>query len=250
MSNPVVIKFEKVSKNFKRSTTLSFGLKDLVLNLPKRMKEVPKANQLCALDEISFEVRKGESIGLIGRNGSGKSTILGLIAKVLSPTKGHVSTSGHICSLLELGAGFHHVLSGADNIFLNGVLLGMTRREVKEKFNEIVEFSELEDFMEQPIRTYSSGMMARLGFSVAVHLKPEILLLDEVLAVGDIGFMQKCLKKMESFRETGVTIVFVSQSPETVKSFCDLAIWLDGGKIVQIGDAKTVCDAYQKSMTN
>jgi len=227
---------------------LSLGLKSLMLHLPHHMRGLHQAKRFYALNDVSFEVRKGESVGVIGRNGSGKSTTLGLIAKVLRPSEGWIKTQGHICPLLELGAGFNLELNGAENILLNGILLGLTRRQVKEKFEEIVEFSELEDFLEQPLRTYSAGMLARLGFSVAVHLEPEILLLDEILAVGDIAFTKKCLQKMQSFREQGVTIIFVSHIPEMIASYCDRAIWLDGGKIMDIGDAKTVCAEYQKAL--
>jgi lipopolysaccharide transport system ATP-binding protein len=248
MSEPVVIQFNKVSKYFKRSSMLSFGFKSMVLNLPQHMKHLKQAKRFCALNDVSFEIRKGESVGLIGRNGSGKSTTLSLIAQVLRPSEGWVKTQGHICPLLELGAGFNFELNGAENILLNGILLGMTRRQVKEKFARIVEFSELEDFLEQPLRTYSTGMIARLGFSIAVHLNPEILLLDEILAVGDMAFTEKCLKKMNSFREQGVTIFFVSHSPEMITSYCDRAIWLDGGQIKDMGDAKTVCVEYKKAI--
>jgi len=248
MSDTIAIRFNQVTKYYRRNTSLSFGLKHLMLNLPKHMEHMAQTKRFCALKDVSFEVRRGESIGLIGRNGSGKSTTLGLIANVLRPNEGSVKTFGRISSLLELGAGFHPELSGAENIFLNGILLGMTRRQVKERFREIVEFSELENFLEQPIRTYSSGMIARLGFSVAVHLDPEILLLDEVLTVGDMAFAEKCFKRIKSFREKGVTIMFVSHSPEMVTSFCDRAIWLNGGTVARIGDAKTVCDEYQKTM--
>jgi lipopolysaccharide transport system ATP-binding protein len=248
MSEPVVIQFNKVSKYFKRSSMLSFGFKNMVLHLPQHMKHLKQAKRFCALNDVSFEIRKGESVGLIGRNGSGKSTTLSLIAKVLRPSEGWVKTQGHICPLLELGAGFNFELNGAENILLNGILLGMTRRQVKEKFAQIVEFSELEDFLEQPLRTYSTGMIARLGFSIAAHLNPEILLLDEILAVGDMAFTEKCLKKMNSFREQGVTIFFVSHSPEMITSYCDRAIWLDGGQIKDMGDAKTVCVEYKKAV--
>lgn len=245
MSNPIVIEFNSVTKYFKRNSMLSSGLKHLLLNLPKHMEHMAKLSKFYALKDVSFDVRKGESLGVIGRNGSGKSTTLSLIANVLKPNEGKVKTSGHICSLLELGAGFHYELNGAENIILNGVLMGMTKKQVKDKFREIVEFSGLEDFLEQPIRTYSSGMLARLGFSVAVHLNPEILLLDEILSVGDIAFTEKCLKKMESFRKQGVTIVLVSHSPEMVVSFCDRAIWFDSGRVMNIGPAKAVCEEYR-----
>lgn len=249
MSNCPAIRFGKVSKYFKRENILSAGLKNILLNLPHHLKTAANSGSFCALDDVSFDIAHGECVGVIGRNGSGKSTTLGLIAGVLQPTTGSVEVYGHTCPLLELGAGFHPDLSGAENIFLNGVLLGMTRREIKSKFEEIVAFSELEEFLECPLRTYSSGMMARLGFSVAVHLNPEILLVDEILAVGDMAFSQKCLKKMRGFREQGVTIVFVSHSPDAVISLCDRAVWLDQGKLVMHGEAKVVCYEYQKAMS-
>jgi len=249
LSRPVAIRFHGVTKYFRQENIFSAGLKSLVLNLPQRVRHASHYGQFCALDGISFEVFKGECLGAIGRNGSGKSTTLGLIAGVLRPSHGSVETQGHICPLLELGSGFHPDLSGADNIFLNGVLLGMTRREIRAKFDEIVAFSELEEFLHRPLRIYSSGMVARLGFSVAVHLDPEILLVDEVLAVGDLAFANKCLAKMKSFRERGVTIVFVSHSPDAIMSLCDRTIWLDAGKMVDYGDAREVCEEYRRVMS-
>jgi homopolymeric O-antigen transport system ATP-binding protein len=248
LSDSVVIRFRQVTKYYPRESILSAGLKSLVLNLPQKLHQAAHNGKFCALDRISFEVRQGECLGVIGRNGSGKSTTLGLIAGVLKPSHGTVEAHGHICPLLELGAGFHPDLSGADNIFLNGILLGMTRREINAKLEEITAFSELEGFLEQPLRTYSSGMVARLGFSVAVHLDPQILLVDEILAVGDLAFAQKCHNKMNSFREQGVTIVLVSHGPEAVASICDRALWLDGGRMKALGDAKSVCNQYREAM--
>ena len=248
MSRPAAIKFTSVTKFFRQDSILSHGLKNLVLKLPRTYRASSRGRRFCALDGISFEVARGECLGAIGRNGSGKSTTLGLIAGVLQPSSGSVETNGHICPLLELGSGFHPDLNGIDNIILNGVLLGMTRREIREKLDDIVAFSELGEFLSQPLRTYSSGMVARLGFSVAVHLNPEILLIDEVLSVGDLAFAAKCMDKMKSFREQGITIVFVSHSPEAIVSLCDRAIWLDGGKMAGYGDAREVCESYREAM--
>jgi ABC-type polysaccharide/polyol phosphate transport system ATPase subunit len=172
-----------------------------------------------------------------------------LIAGVLRPNEGSVETHGHICPLLELGSGFHPDLNGIDNIYLNGVLLGMTRREIRSRFDEIVAFSELAEFLYQPLRMYSSGMVARLGFSIAVHLNPEILLIDEVLSVGDMAFANKCMNKMKSFREQGTTIVFVSHSPDAVISLCDHAIWLEAGRMASYGNAREVCEEYRSAMS-
>lgn len=249
MFRTTAIRFQQVIKEFRQETVLSAGLKSLILNLPQALQQTDNRRKFRALDGISFEVRKGECLGVIGRNGSGKSTTLGLIAGVMRPSKGSVETSGHVCPLLELGAGFHADLSGAENIFLNGILLGMTRRQISARLEEIVAFSELGQFLERPLRTYSSGMVARLGFSVAVHLNPEILLVDEVLAVGDLAFAQKCLNRMKAFREQGVTIVFVSHSPDAIASLCDRAMWLDGGRMVAWGEAKPVCEEYRKEMS-
>jgi len=196
--------------------------------------------------DISFEVYKGETLGIIGRNGVGKSTALGLIAGVLKPSKGKVIVKGRISPLLELGGGFHPELTGKENIMLNGVLLGLTRSEVKNRMDEIIEFSELGDFVYQPIRTYSSGMYARLGFSVIAHLDPEILLIDEVLAVGDMEFQKKCLDKMMSFKKSGVTMVFVSHSMEDVEKICDRVIWIDNRSIRMAGSPKDVVLHYTK----
>jgi lipopolysaccharide transport system ATP-binding protein len=231
LSDDRFIRFEHVIKDFQMEGILSSGIKNVLLNLPRHFKQVAKPRMFRALDDVSFELYRGDCLGVIGRNGSGK-----------------VLTSGHICPLLELGAGFHSDLTGRENIFLNGILLGMTRKQVRAKFYEIVEFSELQEFLDRPLRTYSSGMVARLGFSVAVHLDPEILLVDEILAVGDIAFAAKCMQKMEEFRKRGVMIVFVSHSPGAVATLCDKALWLEHGKMVMIGDAPSVCKKYQQGM--
>jgi lipopolysaccharide transport system ATP-binding protein len=180
-----------------------------------------------ALHDISFNVNKGESIGIIGRNGAGKSTMLGLMAGVLKPTEGRVTVNGKVAPLLELGGGFHAELTGRENIILNGILLGMTKAEVKRKMDVIIEFSELGSFIEQPIRMYSSGMLARLGFSVIANLEPDILLIDEILAVGDKDFQKKCLEKMKEFKKLGVTMVLVSHNMGDVEMMCDRAIWIE-----------------------
>jgi lipopolysaccharide transport system ATP-binding protein len=242
MSEPVII-FDHVSKSYPLYHHVTGGFKNFLFHLPKALSSVRNIRHE-VLKDISFEVYKGETLGVIGRNGVGKSTTLGLIAGVLKPSKGKVVVKGKISPLLELGGGFHPELTGKENIMLNGVLLGLARNEVKRKLEEIIEFSGLGDFIYQPIRTYSSGMCARLGFSVVAHLDPEILLIDEVLAVGDMEFRKKCLNKMMSFKESGVTMVFVSHSKEDVKRMCDRVIWIDNQSIRMVGAPKDVVLNY------
>ena len=242
MSKPVII-FDNVSKSYPLYHHITDGIKNFLLHFPKTLSSM-KNSRFEALRDVSFEVKQGEPFGIIGRNGAGKSTILGLIAGVLKPTKGKVIVRGRISPLLELGAGFHPELTGRENIVLNGVLLGLTRREVFQKMNEIIEFSELGEFIGQPIRVYSSGMLARLGFSVAAHLDPEILLIDEILSVGDMHFQKKCLDKMMGFKKKGVTMVFVSHSMTDVERICDRVLWLEDRSIKMVGKPDVVVADY------
>jgi len=228
--NNVVIKCTAIHKNFPMYHHFSGGIKNLLFHFPTAVEAMRKKT-FTALENIDLEIISGESVGVIGKNGSGKSTILGLLARVLKPTSGQISIKGRVAPLLELGAGFHSELSGRENITLNGVLLGMLKEEVEEKTDSIIEFSELEEFIDQPIRTYSSGMLARLGFSVAVHSDPDILLVDEVLAVGDQDFQKKCIEKMLGFKGNGKTIVFVSHHVEEIRRVCDRVIWIENKKI-------------------
>jgi lipopolysaccharide transport system ATP-binding protein len=197
LSDDVVIRLCDVTKQFYLGSQVADGIKSLVLHLPSQIRAMRRRKPFLALADVSLEIRRGECVSLIGRNGAGKSTTLGLIAGVLQPSRGTVETDGRICPLLELGAGFNSELSGRENIVLNGILLGLTRREVEDRALAIVEFAELGEFIDAPLRTYSSGMVVRLGFSVAVHLNPDILLVDEVLAVGDEAFQQKCLARIQ-----------------------------------------------------
>lgn len=197
-----------------------------------------------ALENVTFKVRKGETFGIIGENGSGKSTLLKIIAGITKPTSGTVKTDGKISALIELGAGFHPEISGRENIFINGIMLGLSKKEIQEKFEEIVRFAELEDFIDAPVKTYSSGMYMRLGFSIAINVNPDILLVDEVLAVGDAAFVPKCLDRIDDFRRRKKTILFVSHDLATVKKICDRVAWLKAGKIMTIGDPSRVVDAY------
>jgi len=239
-----VIKFNEVTKSYPLYHHITGGLKNLIFNLPKAVREMKRA-KFTALENISFEIKKGECVGFIGRNGAGKSTTLGLIAQVLKPNKGTVEINGRVSPLLELGGGFHPDLSGIENIQLNGVLLGLTRKQVQERLQQIVEFSELGEFINQPIRTYSSGMLARLGFSVIAHLEPTILLIDEVLAVGDASFQKKCLQKMQEFKGQGVTMILVSHNVQDIQKICSRVIWIENHKIKMDGELSEILPKYE-----
>ena len=197
-----------------------------------------------ALRGVSFEVAAGKTFGIVGRNGSGKSTMLKLIAGIGRPTSGDVKVHGRVSALIELGAGFHPEISGRDNVFINGMMLGLSKREIADRFDEIVAFAELEDFIDEPVKTYSSGMYMRLGFSVAINVDPDVLLVDEVLAVGDEAFTHKCLDKFADFRRRGRTVLLVTHSLDLVTRFCDEALWLDHGIARAHGDPRRVIDAY------
>lgn len=242
MREPIIV-FDHVHKSYPLYHHITGGIKNLLFNLPSALNSI-KNSRYEALKDVTFELKKGETFGIIGKNGAGKSTILGLIAGVLKPTDGQVIVHGRTSALLELGAGFHPELTGRDNIMLNGIILGLTKAEVLKRIDEIIEFSELAEFIDQPIRVYSSGMLARLGFSVVAHLDPDILLIDEILAVGDMKFQKKCIDKMMSFKKSGVTIVFVSHSMPDVKRICDRVVWIDNHTIKSIGDTRDVVFSY------
>jgi ABC-type polysaccharide/polyol phosphate transport system ATPase subunit len=197
-----------------------------------------------ALKNVSFDVQAGESLAVIGPNGAGKSTLLGLVAGLAEPNEGRVQVNGRVAALLELGSGFHYDLTGAENVRLNASLLGLSRKETCYKFDEIVEFSGIRDFIEEPLRTYSSGMVMRLAFSVAVNTDPETLIIDEVLAVGDQAFQAKCFERIHKFRHRGKTLLCVSHSPAMIQALCDRAIWLDHGELVMAGSIDEVASAY------
>jgi ABC-type polysaccharide/polyol phosphate transport system ATPase subunit len=201
-----------------------------------------------AIRDVSFVVPAGRTFGVIGRNGSGKSTMLKLVAGITKPTSGSVHVNGRISALIELGAGFHPEISGRENVFINGIMLGLSKREVAKRFDEIVEFAEMKDFIDAPVKTYSSGMYMRLGFAVAIHVDPDVLLVDEVLAVGDEGFTHKCLDKFAEFKRRGKTILLVTHALSMVERFCDEALWLDAGTRKGLGDPKRIIDAYITSV--
>ncbi len=197
-----------------------------------------------ALEDVSLEVGRGETFGVIGANGAGKSTLMKIVAGTTKPTDGKVSLNGKVSALIELGAGFHPEISGRENVYINGIMLGLSRREIAERFEEIVAFAELEEFIDTPVKNYSSGMYMRLGFSVAIHVDPDILVIDEVLAVGDEGFVHKCLDKIGEFKRRGKTILLVTHGMETIRRLCDRAVWINHGRVAAIGDPVRVVDQY------
>lgn len=244
-----MIKVNGVSMRFNLGIEKNFSLKQFFVDVlsPKKRKDKKQKTEFWALNDVSFEVEKGEVVGFVGSNGAGKSTLLKVIAGVMKPTKGNVEINGNICPMIELGAGFDMDLTARENIFLNGAVLGYSKEFIEKKFDEIVEFSELKDFLDVPVRNFSSGMVARLAFSVATIVDPEILIVDEILSVGDIAFQQKSEAKMRSMIGGGTTVLFVSHSIEQIKKLCDRAIWLEHGKILKIGSAKEICEEYYKS---
>lgn len=239
------IKLDAVSKKFSLQRERTRSFQDLFLSLPKRRRGGYRGREdFWVLRDVSFDVAPGEAVGLIGANGAGKSTALKLISRIIEPTSGTVQVNGKVGALLELGAGFHPDLTGRENVYLNGSILGLNRREIDRKLDEIVAFAELERFIDVPVKHYSSGMYVRLGFSVAVHTEPEVLLIDEVLAVGDHAFQHKCLDRILDIRRQGVTICFVSHDLESVRRLCSQAIWLEGGRIQATGDVNDTISAY------
>jgi lipopolysaccharide transport system ATP-binding protein len=244
--NESVVEFQRVSKTYPLYHHITGGIKNLIFH-PMQGIQSLQQSKFQALKDISFDVKKGETFGIIGKNGSGKSTILGLIAGVLKPNTGRVTVNGRISPLLELGAGFHPELTGRENITLKGVLIGLTRSEVLKKIDEIIEFSELDNFIDQPVRIYSSGMLARLGFSIVANLDPEILLIDEILAVGDMDFQKKCLQRMAAFKKRGVTIIFVSHNLVSVENICDRLLWIENHSSKRLGETKDILNEYSLS---
>lgn len=240
-----VIRLEKASVRYRAPEERIGTFKEYLI---RRIQGKLKQRIFWALNDVSFGVQRGEVFGLIGQNGAGKSTLLKLIARVLQPSKGRVLVAGKIAPLLEMGAGFHPELTGRENIFLNGAMLGNTRHEMAKKFNNIVDFAELWDFIDAPMRTYSSGMWARLGFAVATDVDADVLIVDEVLSVGDDSFQRKSAERIASFREKGVTILLVTHNMGLVKQLCQRAAWLDQGKLIDVGSVEVVVDRYLQSV--
>jgi len=244
----VALQMDRVYKMFRKGEVFN-SLRDLVPALTGQMfngRELQNSDnrQFWALQDISFEVKRGQAFGIIGHNGAGKSTALKILSRIMRPTKGHMILNGRLSALIEVSAGFHQDLTGRENIFLNGTILGMTKREIASKFDQIVAFSGLEEFIDTPVKRYSSGMYARLGFSVAAHVNSDVLIVDEVLSVGDYVFQRKCIERMKEVIREGVTVLFVSHNLKVVAEFCDRCLLLDKGRAVLTGPAQEVISAY------
>ncbi len=246
----IMVKAENVSMRFNLGIDKGFSLKQGFVDLfsPEKRRKKKALSDFWALTDVSFEVKRGEVVGLIGSNGAGKSTMLKIVAGVLKPTKGSISSYGNICPMIELGAGFDLDLTARENIFLNGAVMGYSKAFIESKFNDIVDFSELHEFLDVPVRNFSSGMVARLAFSVATIVDPEILIVDEILSVGDLAFQAKSEEKMLSMIKGGTTVLYVSHSIESIKKLSDRVIWLDHGHVLQIGPAEDVCNEYVRKV--
>lgn len=240
------IKVENVSKAFrlKRRYRQSTTLKSALVNTLKGRRVAEEERLFWALKGVSFDVPKGTTLGMIGSNGSGKSTLLKLLAGIHRPTSGHVSTNGRISALIELGAGFHPEFTGRENIYVNGIILGLSRKQIQERIDDIIHFSELEDFIDNPVKTYSSGMYMRLAFSIAATVDPDILLIDEILGVGDASFQRKCQNKLNTFKADGKTIVIVTHDLSALERYCDRVLWMDHGQLKAYGDVQSVMQMY------
>lgn len=239
----VAVKVDHVSKSFRMYHERNQTLKSAIMRGRRSVHE-----DFWALDDVSFDVPAGSTFGLIGSNGSGKSTLLKCLANIYFPNKGAITHFGKIAAMLEVGSGFHSELSGRENVFLNGSILGMSKKEVTRKFDEILSFSGVEQFIDQPVKNYSSGMYVRLGFAIAINVDPDILVVDEVLAVGDAEFQEKCFQKFQEFKKAGKTVILVSHSMDTVKTMCDQAAWLSHGRLKAVGKAAPTIKAYMDSL--
>ncbi len=244
MQDNYIIEVNNISMCFNMCNERVNSLKEYLIKLIKKQLLF---KEFWALQDVSFKIKKGEVFGIVGFNGAGKSTILKVIAGVLKPTKGSVIVMGTMAPLIELGAGFDSELTARENIYLNGAILGYSKKVMDEKFNEIVEFSELQEFLDIPIKNYSSGMIARLGFAVATLVQPDILIVDEILSVGDFHFQEKCEKRIHSIIERGTTVILVSHSIKQIEEMCDRVAWLDHGKLKIVGNVKNVCEQYKNS---
>ena len=239
----ILVRAKNVGMAFRKPDAKYDTLKERIINFFKGKKNHSKKLQV--LEGVSFEIEKGESLGVIGHNGAGKSTLLKIVAGIYQPTVGEISSTGKIM-LLNIGAGFDFEASAEENIYLNGAILGFTRKQMKERFDSIIEFSELHDFMKMPLKNYSSGMISRLGFAIAIDIEPDLLLVDEVLSVGDENFRKKCVKKIDELKEKGVSFMFVSHNISQVRKICEKTLWIENSKVMDYGDTKEVCDKYIK----
>ncbi len=244
-ATPAVVELSGISVRFVVPTERIVSFKEYVL---RRLRNQISHRELWALRGVDLDIRAGETVGLVGRNGAGKSTLLKVISRVLRPTEGRVVVRGRTAPLLELGAGFHFDLTGRENVFLNATLFGYPKSLIAEQLPAMVEFSELSEFIDMPVRNYSNGMLARLGFAVATQFRPDILILDEILAVGDAGFQQKCLARVEDFRRAGTSILLVSHDLETIASYCDRVAWLEHGKLVAVGTPEAVLEPFHEAV--
>jgi lipopolysaccharide transport system ATP-binding protein len=242
VNQDIAIRVSNVSKKYIIGKQKDSSLRGSLASIFNR--KATQGDEFMALSDVSFDIKKGEAIGIIGKNGAGKSTLLKILSQITKPSEGRIELHGRVASLLEVGTGFHPELTGRENIYLNGTILGMTRKEVKAKFDEIVAFSGVEKFVDTPVKHYSSGMYVRLAFAVAAHLEPEILIIDEVLAVGDAEFQKKCLGKMKEVSGHGRTVIFVSHNMEAVKNLCDRAIFIEKGKLILDGDPVAIIEQY------
>ena len=241
------IEFQNVVQRFRRIRERPDTLREVFAKIFRRRQQLQVFE---AVKQVSFVISKGEMVGLIGRNGSGKSTILKIVAGVYAPSEGQVKVQGTIAPLIELGAGFHHELTGRENILLNGLLLGLTKRQIREREESIIEFAELGDFIDSPVKQYSSGMYMRLAFSVATEVDPDILIIDEILGVGDAGFQRKCFDRIEHFRRAGKTILFVSHAMDSIRKLCDRVLLLQAGRLVEDGSPDRVIARYEEILGN
>lgn len=242
-----IIRLSDVCVRFNKANMKIDNLKEYVVRVLKRELLF---QEFIALDGVSLQIKRGESWGLVGTNGAGKSTLLKVISRILKPYKGEVVINGSVAALIELGAGIDPQLSARENIYLNGTLLGYTKAYIEKKFDEIVEFSELQDFLDSPVKNFSSGMKARLAFSIATAVEPDILIADEILSVGDIKFRKKCTERMQTMLKNGTTLLYVSHNMGSISKLCEKALWLDHGRPVMTGDAKEVCKAYTQKMNS
>ena len=241
------IEFTDVSKKYRRPTdrAIATTLKSYLLKEAWRRNKGPDRDAIWALRNVSLRLEMGRTVGIVGRNGSGKSTLLKLVGSILGPDRGQVTVNGKVAALIELGAGFHPELTGRENILINGVILGLTKAQMREKTPDIIAFADIGEFIDYPVRTYSSGMYARLGFSVAINVDPDILLIDEILSVGDAEFTRKCHDALDLFKQRGKSIVVVSHNLDTIREWCDDAVWLDGGNMRMQGPSAKVVAAYE-----
>lgn len=241
LKDNILVKAENLGMQFKIPEFKMDTLKERFVSLCKRKKSKTKIFDV--LKDINFTIEKGESLGVIGHNGAGKSTLLKIVAGIYAPTSGTIETNGNIV-LLNLGAGFDMEASAEENIYLSGAILGFSRKEMKERFQSIIEFSELQDFMKMPLKNYSSGMISRLGFAIAIDIHPDLMLVDEILSVGDANFQKKCAEKIDSLKESGVSFMFVSHNIAQVRKLCEKTIWIENSKVMGYGDTKDICDQY------